>query len=307
MKTRTKFLTSLVLILSTILFPSSIWSQIEISHPLKLAEGSVQRIHFETKEIGERNVDIWLPKGYSPQQKYSVLYMHDGQMLYDATTSWNKKSWHVDSTMQQLIDNNIIEQTIVVGIWNSANRHAEYFPQKSFEYMSDSAKNALLLYMPSGALADKYLDFIVHELKPFVDATYSVHTDMRHTHIAGSSMGGLISLYAICQYPNIFGGAGCISTHWIGVLDRNNEIPNALNTYVNNSLPTPKNHKIYFDYGTVGLDANYPEFQHIIDQTLKQHNYDKQSTISLEFVGNDHSEDYWSARLHYMLEFLLTK
>ena len=161
--------------------------------------------------------------------------------------------------------------------------------------------------MPSGLLADNYLKFIVNELKPFVDQTFSTKKEKTHTFIAGSSMGGLISLYALCEYPDIFGGAACLSTHWIGTLENNGQIPDALNQYIQLALPSPGDHKIYFDHGTVGLDANYPAYQKIIDQTLKQKEYDESGTISIEFEGENHNEDYWAARFSYPLKFLLGK
>lgn len=161
--------------------------------------------------------------------------------------------------------------------------------------------------MPGGPLADNYLKFITSELKPFIDATYSTKPDQKNTFIAGSSMGGLISMYAICEYPQIFSGAGCLSTHWIGTFDNNKEIPAAFNEYLKQHLPSPRNHKIYFDHGTVGLDANYPEFQKMIDATVKAAGYTDKSLMTLEFLGDDHNETCWAARLHIPLTFLLKK
>ena len=156
-------------------------------------------------------------------------------------------------------------------------------------------------------MADNYLKFIVKELKPFIDKTYSTKSDRKNTFIAGSSMGGLISMYAICEYPNIFYGAACLSTHWIGTFDNNKEIPAAFNEYMKKHLPSANNHKIYFDCGTVGLDACYPEYQKSVDEIFRQAGYDDKSFMSLEFKGDDHNEIYWAKRLHIPLTFLLKK
>jgi len=287
------------------LFSFSVDAQTRIKHSLELSYGTIDRLQFDF--IGERNVDVWLPEDYSLSNKYSVLYMHDGQMLFDSTATWNKKSWHVDRTIQQLINNGQIENVIVVGIWNSPERHSEYFPQKAISYIPESQRTELLKYMPEGPQADNYLKFIVEELKPFIDKTYPTQDSNSHTFIAGSSMGALISLYAICEYPEIFGGAGCISSHWIGTLKYNEQIPEAINAYLKTALPSPETHKIYFDYGTVGLDANYTKFQQIMDLTLKQKNYDERNTISLEFTGDDHNEDFWAARFSHLPLFLMNK
>lgn len=302
LKIHTSILYALPLLL---LMTLPVKSQKKVEHSLQLTCGTVQRFQFESKFIAGRNVDIWTPDGYSPENKYAVLYMHDGQMLYDGASSWNKNSWQVGCTIQRLIDIGQIENVIVVGIWNSEKRHPEYFPQKALKYIPEGQRGELLQYMPDGLLADNYLKFIVKELKPFVDQTFSTLKDPSHTFIAGSSMGGLISLYGLCEYPNVFGGAGCLSTHWIGTLENNQYIPEALNKYLETALPAPGKHKIYFDYGTIGLDSNYPTHQALIDTTMKEKNYNKTNWITLEFQGDDHNEKYWAARFYYPLLFLL--
>src|SRR5580698_5833698 len=106
-----------------------------IAQPIpKVACGSIKRLeNFSSKYVIPRNVDIWLPENYNPAKKYNVLYMHDGQALYDSTTMWNKSEWKVDETLCKLLANNQIKDCIVVGIWNTVNkRFQEYFPQKAF-------------------------------------------------------------------------------------------------------------------------------------------------------------------------------
>ncbi len=92
---------------------------------------------------------------------------------------------------------------------------------------------------------------MVNELKPFIDSNFATLGDQSNTFVAGSSMGGLISLYAVCEYPDVFGGAACLSTHWPGVFNsEHNPIPAAFIRYLESHLPSPVNHKLYFDYGT---------------------------------------------------------
>lgn len=162
----------------------------------------------------------------------------------------------------------------------------------------------LLLEAP---LADAYLKFLVTELKPFIDKNYSTKTDQENTFLCGSSMGGLISIYGMCEYPNIFGGVACLSTHWIGTFDNNKQIPAGINEYLKRHLPSPIGHKIYFDHGTVGLDANYPEYQKQVDMIVTKAGYDKKTFQSLEFPGEDHNEKYWSSRLYIPLTFILAE
>jgi predicted alpha/beta superfamily hydrolase len=170
--------------------------------------GTIERLeNFPSKFVQPRNVDVWLPEGYSRAKKYNVIYMHDGQMLFDSTITWNKQEWQVDEKVQGLITNQLIVDCIVVGIWNNNEyRHAEYFPEKAIAFIhNDSIKNQLIIKGLKGMpLADRYLKFIVEELKPEIDKRYSTQTGRENTLIAGSSMGGLISMYAACEYPNVF-------------------------------------------------------------------------------------------------------
>ncbi len=273
---------------------------------MNISSGSIQRFYIHSEWVDCRNIDVWLPENFSAGKKYPVLYMHDGQMLFDSSNAWNKKEWKVDETAGELIAQNKIREVIIVGIWHNGNkRHSEYFPQKSIDYIAEPQRSNLISLMPDGPLADNYLRFIVTELKPFIDSTFPTYPDQAHTFIAGSSMGGLISLYALCEYPEIFSGAACLSSHWIGGFDYNVEIPTGINEYLKNKLPDPAKHKIYFDHGTVGLDANYPDFQKLVDSILKQKKYSDQTTLTLVFPGDDHNENCWSARLDRPLIFLL--
>lgn len=282
---------------------------------LKVSEGTVERIvNFPSRYVPSRNIDIWLPEGYPAAGRYQVLYMHDGQMLYDATTTWNKQEWGVDETMQRLINKDSIEQTIVVGIWNSGeNRHAEYFPQKPFENLPDkiqeeyrmgNEKNGNLF--SKTVFSDAYLQFLVRELKPYIDRNYPTRSGREATFVAGSSMGGLISWYAVCEYPEVFGGAAAISTHWPGnFVIENNPIPSAFLDYLESNLPVPGNHKFYFDYGTETLDASYEPLQIKVDSLMEKLGYTDQNWITRKFKGADHSENAWKKRLAKPMKFLL--
>lgn len=287
------------------------YKDITSSPNLTLKYGKIDRIeNFQSDYIDSRNVDVWLPPNYSDSKKYAVLYMHDGQMLFDSTSTWNNQEWKVDETMSKLMFESKIRNTIVVGVWNNGSyRHSEYFPQKPIAYLDAELKDKLIETDLKGKQqADHYLKFLVRELKPYIDKNYSTHTERENTFIAGSSMGGLISMYALCEYPEVYGGAACISTHWVGDVNvKGDQIPLAFNKYLINYLPKPKNHKIYFDYGTVGLDSLYKPYQTIIDKTMGEKGYTFKHWMTKEFKGDDHSETSWSERFYIPLTFLLSK
>jgi predicted alpha/beta superfamily hydrolase len=284
----------------------------------KVASGKIERIdNFESHYVTSRHIDIWLPEGYSDSTKYSVLYMHDGQMLFDPEITWNKQAWNVDDVASELLKNTTIKKFIVIGIWNGGKtRHSDYFPQKPFEMLSQIEKDTVVAQLQNAGRtadvfspqSDNYLKFIVQELKPYIDKRYSVYTNRENTYIAGSSMGGLISIYAVCEYPQIFGGAACLSTHWVGTFTlENNPVPSSFINYLNKNLPKPRNHKIYFDYGDQTLDALYPELQKKVDNVMATRGYNSRNWITKYFPGADHSEKAWNERLNIPLEFLFKK
>ncbi|MEZ4920347.1 MAG: alpha/beta hydrolase-fold protein [Saprospiraceae bacterium] len=280
--------------------------------------GKIERIEqFQSEFISARTVDVWLPEGYSDSIQYAVLYMHDGQMLFDPEQTWNKQAWNADDVASELLAQGRLEPFILVGIWNGgATRHTDYFPQQPFVDLSQAEQDTVTAqlkragrtreaFMPQ---SDGYLKFIVNELKPYIDTRYSVATGKEHTFVAGSSMGGLISMYALCEYPEVFGGAACLSTHWIGTFSpENNPVPDAFLRYLENKLPDPGEHKIYFDCGDQTLDAFYPEIQQQVDALLIEKGYDQTNWLTRYFPGENHSEDAWNKRLHIPLEFLLKK
>ena len=270
--------------------------------------------NFTSKYIDKRTISIWLPEDYDSLKKYPVLYMHDGQMLFDSTTTWNKQEWKVDEMVGKLINSNEVKPFIVVGIWNNANqRRFEYMPQKPFQKLTKETQVSIRKQLmenkeiePFSMKADNYLKFIVKELKPFVDSHFSSLPNQENTFIGGSSFGGMISWYAICEYPQVFGGAICMSTHWLGMFPGtlNPKLPQEFFKYLNKKLPDPNNHKIYFDYGTETLDAYYEPYQLKVDAIMEAKGYKEGDWKSLKFVGEDHSEKAWAKRLDYPLLFM---
>jgi predicted alpha/beta superfamily hydrolase len=251
--------------------------------------------------VAKRNVDVWLPPGYdkNPAQRYPVLYMHDGQNLFDPATSYGNVDWAVDEAMSGLIEQGAVREAIVVGIWNTNKRREEYMPQRAVHSRVHFDVPGADGLDPEDIISDRYLSFLVKELKPFIDATYRTQRGRADTFVMGSSMGGLVSQYAMSQYPDVFGGAGCVSTHW----PAGNGI--ALDDFAAN-LPDPATHKYWFDYGTATLDAKYEPYQKRADEILRRAGYvDGHNWITRKFEGAEHSEKAWRVRVHQPLEFLL--
>ena len=273
------------------------------------ARGTLERFpQFTSQYVPSRDVVVWLPEGYQTGDSCDVLYMHDGNMLFDATTTWNRREWQVDEVTDSLIQAGLIRPCIVVGIYNTDDRLTEYFPAKTWQHVAETdRKDADLKKLT----ADAYLQFIVEELKPFIDQRYKPLTTREHTFMMGSSMGGLISLYALCEYPQVFGGVACLSSHLSMA-----HLPNGVDgepwatgfrNYVGQHLPEANGSLIYMDHGTEGFDADYGQYQEQLDSVIRAKGWDAQHYMSLVFDGDDHNETCWGKRLNQPLQFLLNK
>lgn len=284
---------------------------------VKVKSGSLKTYKdFPSKFVEPRTVDIWFPEGYTTAEQYPVLYMHDGQMLFDAAMTWNHQSWEADDVAAALMAKKEVKKFIIVGIHSIANnRHGEYMPEKPFKSLPKNVQDSIYNLQRDGknvfnlkVSSDNYLKFIVSELKPYIDENFATKKDQANTFIAGSSMGGLISLYAISEYPEVFGGAACISTHWPGVMDaKKNPLANAFFAYMKTKLPSAANHRLYFDYGTETLDAAYGRYQKQADKIIQSKGYTNKNWMTKEFKGADHSEKSWTARFDEPLVFLFGK
>ena len=234
--------------------------------------------------------------------------MMDGQNLFFDSLSYIGHSWNIQNVLDSLVEKGVVREAIIVGIENAeAKRFSEYMPQKPVEALPRGAQDSLVAFVQHPIFSDKFSQFLIKELKPLIDENYRTLPDVSNTFIGGSSMGGLISMYAQCEYPDVFGGAMCLSTHWpISLDDTVPQMPRELLRYFSDNLPKDK--VWYFDHGTVGLDQHYERYQVQVDSILLENGYVKnENFLSEKFEGHDHNERYWHSRLHIPLTFILKK
>ncbi|WNG13263.1 carbohydrate esterase [Cystobacter fuscus] len=242
--------------------------------------------------LRERDVIVWLPPGYDKEENasrhYPVLYMHDGQNLMDATTAAYGREWNVDETAQQLVEAGEVEPLIIVGVYNAEEeRIAEYthvpFPPK----YSDAGR------------ADAYGRFLVEELKPLIDARYRTRKDAASTGLAGSSLGGLVSLYLGLEYPNTFTRLGVISPSvWWADRDIIQRVEQ-----LNGPLPL----RIWEDIGTdegTGEEAETETDAEDLYKALKAKGWSDANLKYTVVQGGRHNEKAWSERFGDILRFL---
>jgi enterochelin esterase-like enzyme len=313
----TTFFTSLLMCMSVLVQVNAEVSAQESAQPLPQTEsGRIERLTgFTSQHVDARHVDIWLPANFeslkASGQRFNVIYMHDGQMLFDARTTWNKQALSVDKSVTRLMQTGQIAPTLVVGVWNNGKfRHSEYFPQKYLQHLLPAPRQQLLeKALHNKPQSDAYLRFLVEELKPTIDQRYPTLVGPAHTVVMGSSMGGLISFYAMNEYPHIFGGAAGLSTHWTGGYEANSHIPLAAYVYLRDHLASPKDHKIYQDHGTTELDSLYAPYQNFVNQIVRDKGYKEQGAqtnfMTRVFEGAGHNEKAWAARLDIPILFLL--
>jgi enterochelin esterase-like enzyme len=245
-----------------------------------------------------RHVEIWLPPDYddTPDARYPVLYMHDGQNLFDPRIANTGVDWGVDEAVVELVESGILRPVIVVGVWSTAERRPEYSPWHR---------------------APDYARFLIEELMPRVDAEFRTSTGPEHTAVMGSSMGGLLSFYLVTHHPEVFGACGCVSTHfplseawaWGAFPDadsagRPDETPYILKD-IEAGLTVPKGVRYWFDYGSEGLDAEYgPTHEAVRGWLLEQGLVEGSDFVVRRYEGADHNEAAWRARLRDPLTFL---
>ncbi len=227
--------------------------------------------NFKGKGIIPRDIIVWLPPDYykKPNKKFPVLYMHDGQNLFDPATSSFGIDWQADEIADSLIKQGKMKSIIIVGIYSTQNRTAEYTP---------------------GDTAKLYMDFAVNQLKPFIDSTYRTLPNRENCYTGGSSAGGLISFMLHWEYNDVFSAAICFSPAFkIAWLD-----------YVSvvNNTTSHKNIKAYITNGGLGVDEKLQSGIDEMINALKNKNYVLNKDYYVNIFPNDnHSEEFWAKRL----------
>ncbi|NQU50153.1 MAG: alpha/beta hydrolase [Planctomycetes bacterium] len=257
--------------------------------------GKLDVFDFASKRLkNSRKIRVWLPPGYSDtanaERSYPVLYMHDGQNLFDKRTSFMGAEWKADETATKLIQSKKIPPFIIVGIDNTGARSAEYNPP--FTYQGDVAN-----------IGDRYLDFILSELMPAIAVRYRIATGPENTSLGGSSYGGNITLYALLRHPEVFGQviveSPAILAFGGALLDRclaNYNWPQRM--FVACGTRESKNERV---------QKNYIRSIEALRRTFAKQKIPATRVKLIEEDGALHNETAWARRLPAALEFLFGK
>ena len=282
-----------------------------VAVPVATPARIVEHEAFASDFVQPRNLSVWLPENYGAdsEMRYPVIYAHDGQNLFEPGHSYGGVEWGIDETAEALMGAGTLPPAIIVGIWNTDARWQEYAPQKVIESLTGETASEWLGPELPELKGDAYLRFIVEELKPFIDETYQTHPDQDHTFIMGSSMGGLISLYAMAEYPDTFRRAAAVSIHWPltepeGAMAQQADA--AMQAYLATSGIDPDKHTIWFDHGTETLDAYYGPHAEAMELWFRENGWPEDRAIFREYPGTEHSESSWAERADEILTFLLS-
>ncbi|MCE9619242.1 MAG: hypothetical protein K8R92_04970 [Planctomycetes bacterium] len=247
-----------------------------------------------SKDLLPRNVIVWLPPGYgdaaNADRRYPVLYMHDGQNVFDPTTAFMGREWHADEVATELIRTKAIPPIIIVGVWNTADRIADYTLDVDIGGKALEGKPT-----PRGGAGERYLKWVAGELKPFIDSKYRTKPGRESTAIMGSSLGGLISLAAAEKHADTFGRVAAVSPSlWWNkgeVIERWKK-------------KTPAIDRLWIDMGDkeqAGLCDDLRRFE----QGVRAPFGDR---LHVEVIpGGTHDEPSWAARLDRILKFLFAE
>ena len=237
--------------------------------------------NFKGRSVLPRDIIVWLPPSYDslPDKYYPVLYMHDGQNIIDPLTSSFGVDWQIDEVADSLIGARSIQEIIIVGVYNTEKRVNEYNKTK---------------------LGQAYVNFIIEELKPFIDSVYKTLPDCKNTTVCGSSSGGLISFIMAWENPDVFSKTACFSPAFkISNID--------YVAPVKKYIGTKKDLKIFIYNGGVGLEE---QLQPGIDEmmlVLKEKGFvESKDLLFIKDSSAEHNESAWAKNVYRFLEFFFS-
>ena len=260
-----------------------------------------------------QRLSIWLPPGYDTSStRYRVLYMHDAQNLFDPALSNFNKVWAADQAMMTHAGETKEEPWIIVGIWSpGVDRYRQYLPQPAYAAAGQDLRAKMDEDAQGRIVSRAYIDWIAGTLRPWVNRSFRTLTSRDETAIIGSSMGGLISLYAFLEHPDIFGRAGCVSTHWPAIAPQHvdatdPEVVSIWKAMIAEKLGEANQRRVWFDHGTATLDQYYPPYQREIDTLMEALGWERgKHWKSRSYPGAEHEENAWAARLPEVLRWVL--
>ena len=271
-----------------------------------------------------RKIQIYYPNNKIIDSDTLFIFMNDGEELFNAAESWHNMEWGIDEKIEEMNLNESELNFVIIAIHSAkkgnrffvdeTKRYAEYFPKESIPYFdSGFKKRRYQEWVNNNNLY--YLEFLTEDVIPFVEEKFDISLNNKNLGIIGASMGGLSALNALIEHPDLFGFAGCISTHWVGIkpleyfllplvgkIDGDDDTANAIISYIEDNITNIDDQKIYFDHGTIGLDSLYSTPQRRVNKILDSKSKDYKYLV---FEGYDHYAPEFGSRFDSVLEYLV--
>ncbi len=269
-----------------------------------------------------RQIQIYNPFEIEVNEETTFFIMNDGEELFDKNNSWNNKSWEIDKKLESA-SNKIINKNIIIvaidsikngnSIIDETKRYVEFFPDEVINEFPNGFRKFAYTRIKN-LYKNDYKLFIVNDVIPFVERKYNISLNENNLGIIGASMGALAALNIAIEYPDLFGYVGAISTHWIGIkpieyatlplrksIKGDKKTFHAIKNYIQKNTYKLKGKKLYFDYGTLGLDQNYDIPQKEINKLFDLNNINYKST---KFENHDHEASFFGKRFIGVISYL---
>lgn len=298
---------------------AALFALLGLAAPLSAQSDTGRLLEYEriaAEGLPDQRLSIWLPPGYdASDRRYPVLYMHDGHNLFDLKNSNFNKIWAADKAMLAAVASGKVEPHIIIGIWAPGpDRYRQYLPRSAYDAAPPAVRAQMDAMSNGGAVvSDRYLAWIAGPLKSWVDASFRTRPGRDDTAIVGSSMGGLMSCYAFLERTEVFGRAGCVSSHWPAVDPRvvageDSGVKQMWDAWFAVRLGKPDGRRVWMDHGTATLDQFYAPYQQVVDARFAAAGWQKgRDWESKVYEGAEHEENAWAARLPEIFGWLLAK
>ncbi|MBL8550593.1 MAG: hypothetical protein JNJ73_11470 [Hyphomonadaceae bacterium] len=271
---------------------------------------------FASHRLRPRDLYVWTPD-VAPGAHLPVVYMQDGQNLFDARLVPFGAAWNLDECVSRLADQGEIHPAIIVGIGCTDDRLLEYAPDLIMRRLPARSRELIEQAWGGPSLSARYAHMLVEEIKPLIDAWFPTRPGRETTHIAGASLGGAVAAEMLARYPDVFASAACLSAHlsFLPIDEAHlpppflaSDVIDAVGAFARTDMPRAGRHRVWLDRSEFGIDKFYEPAHAAFAAALSELGYVASVDLSGgAFAGVGHDESAWGARFGAALTFMFDR